>query len=101
MEHKEIAELAQQIYEKEKAAAELTKSVKEMKERIKQAIKEKGMMEYLAGDYTVILKDVPVTRIADTDAMKAAGIFDEYSKPKAGYTSVSVKAIPPVERKGE
>lgn len=101
MEHKEIAELAQQIYEKEKAAAELNKSVKDLKERIKKDLKEKEIMQCLVGDYAIILKDVPETKIADADVMKAAGIFDEYSKLKAGYTSVSVKLATSIESKGK
>lgn len=101
MEKETLVEMARQIYEKEKAIAELNKSVKDLKERIKKDLKEKEIMQCLVGDYAIIIKDIPETKIADTDAMKAAGIFDEYSKLKAGYTSVSVKLSTSIEAKGK
>ena len=93
MDIKEITKLAHDIHEKELLIAELDAFIKSKKKVIKEALEEKEMMECIAGDLAIVLKNVPETMIADTDAMKAAGIFDDYSKPKKGYTSVTIKEI--------
>ena len=93
MEPKEIIDLAHEIHKKEILAAQLDFFIKTSKEKIKKALETKHIMEFPAEDLIIILKNVPETKIADADAMKAAGVFDNFSKLKKGYTSVTIKEI--------
>ena len=91
MDNKEMIDLVNKIFAKEAELDALTKEVKSMKDELKTEFENQSMTEFTAGGLTAVLKYIPETKIADTDALKAAGIFDEYSKIKKGYTALTVK----------
>ncbi len=93
MDNKDMIDLVNKIYEKEALVNVLTKDVKSMKDKLKSEFEKHGMTELSAGGLSAVIKVVPETKIADTDAMKAAGIFDQYSKIKNGYTSLTIKEV--------
>ena len=93
MDNKDMIDLVNKIYEKEALVDALTKEVKRMKDDLKSEFEKQGMTEFSAGGLSAFIKVVPETKIADVDAMKAAGIFDDYSKTKKGYTSLTIKEV--------
>ena len=86
-----MIDLVNKIFAKEAELNTLTKEVKSMKDELKTEFENQNMTEFTAGGLTAVLKYIPETKIADTDALKAAGIFDEYSKIKKGYTALAIK----------
>lgn len=93
MENKDMIDLVNKIYEKDAELAALTKEVKAMKDELKNEMENQKLTEFKAGGLSAALKFVPETLIADTDAMKAAGVFEKYSKVKKGYNALSIKEI--------
>lgn len=83
--------LAQQIHEYKKKIDEMTKASKKLEQQLKDYMSSNAINEMESGPLLVTLKQYPETYIADTDALKAAGIFDKYSKIKAGYASLLIK----------
>ena len=69
---------------------ELTESVKAEEAKVKDALNASGESEVEAGNFICKIVHVAESRIVDTAKIKKAGLFDEYSKTKAGYDALRI-----------
>ena len=99
METEEAQKLAKEIFAYHKQIDELDKKSKLLEKKLKEMMEESSICEFNADNINVVLKRIPETLIADTDALRAAGIFDQYSKIKKGYTSLTVKEVKEPKKK--
>ena len=98
METADAQKLAVEIFGYKKQIDELQKKSKRLEDELKKMMEEGSVCEFNAGSLNVTLKKIQETKIADVDALKAAGIFDQYSKTKKGYTSLTIKEIKTQEK---
>ena len=71
-----------------KEAAE--KELKEAEAAVKDEMNAAGATTEMVGKYTVELTHVAPSTTVDTVKLKAAGLYEQYSKPKAGYDKLVV-----------
>jgi intracellular sulfur oxidation DsrE/DsrF family protein len=93
MDTDDAQKLAIEIFEYKKKINELDKKSKELENQLKKMMEEGSICEFNAGSLNVTLKKIQESLIPDVDALKAAGVFDQYSKIKKGYTSLTIKEI--------
>jgi len=86
-----VAPLAKLVFELRAQKNELEKKLKDAESKLKKGMG--GELSGVAGDYFVEIQKVAASRIVDAVALKADGLFDKYSKEKAGYDKLLVKKV--------
>ena len=84
-----IAPLAKLVFELRAQKKEIEEQLKDAESKLKKGMG--GEPSGLAGGYFIEIQKVAASRIVDTVALKADGLFDKYSKEKAGYDKLLVK----------
>ena len=85
-----VGELATGIIEMKKQIKNLQDAVNSMEKEIRKEMQKLKLTEIHNPAYSVVLKKVQPSLIADIERMRADGIFEKYSKTKAGYTSLII-----------
>lgn len=78
-----------------KAATE--KELKALEGEVKSAMNAAGETDMVFGSYAAKLSHVDGGLTVDTDALKADGLYEKYSKPKADYDRLVVTGKAPAE----
>ena len=89
----DIAELeldCEMIFKLRAAKKEIEEKLTEVEKRIKDHLVSENKVDEAAGRFLIHLKKTPETMIVDTAKLKADGLFDRYSKVRAGSTSLMV-----------
>lgn len=69
---------------------EIEETISAIEQKIKGQLVAEGKTDEAAGKFLVHIKTTPPTRIVDTAKLRADGLFEKYSKDKAGYDSLMV-----------
>ena len=86
-----LAETARNLAEAKRKKAEAEDAIKVCEKAFKDAFEAENIMSHTFGNgYTVELQKVAGSMMVDTAKLRAAGLFDQYSKPKAGSTQVRI-----------
>lgn len=86
-----LAETAKNLADAKRRKAEAEDAVKVCEKAFKDAFEKEKIMTHTFGNgYTVEIQKVAGSMIVDTAKLKAAGLFDKYSKQKAGSTQVRI-----------
>lgn len=86
-----LAETAKNLAEAKRKKKEAEDAIKICEKAFKIAFKKENIMAHTFGNgYTVEVQTVAGCMIVDTDKLKEAGLFDKYSKPKAGSVQVRI-----------
>lgn len=88
-----IAPLAESVFELRRQKKELEKKLSDAEAGLKSAMSGLGDLSGVAGGYFVEIQKIAASRVVDTVALKADGLFDKYSKEKAGYDKLLVKKV--------
>ena len=98
-EAKEMLEpLCARIVELKNEKERIEKELKAAEATVKAKMNEEHVLSDLIGKYTVEITKVAESRTVDTAKLKADGLYDKYSKPKAGYDVL--KVIDPDDAQG-
>ena len=71
----------------------ISKKLSTLEGEVKAELEAAGLTEFRNGEYVAKLRVTPPGWIVDTAALKEHGLFEKFSKPKAGYTALSVKRL--------
>lgn len=71
-----------------KAATE--KELESLEKKVKSAMNAAGKTDMVFGSYAAKLSHVAGGLTVDTDALKAAGLYEKYSKSKADYDRLTI-----------
>jgi len=82
--------LCARIVELKNQKEQVEKELKEAEAAVKAEMNAQNVLSDLIGKYTVELVKVAASRTVDTAKLKADGLYDKYSKPKAGYDILKV-----------
>jgi len=86
-----LAETAKNLADAKRRKAEAEDVIKACEKAFKDAFEAESIMTHTFGNgYTVELQKVAGSMMVDTAKLRAAGLFDQYSKPKAGSTQVRI-----------
>lgn len=88
-----MEEAAREIYERTQEIDRLQKELDAYKSRVKETMAKAKVANVKTKSFDITTKITADTMIADTAAMKAAGIFEKYSKVKKGYTSLYISPL--------
>ena len=91
----EMALKAAELVDLKAAKKSIDDRIKETEKILKDGMEERSSTEAVFGANTVSYIKVAESRTVDTDRLKADGLYDRYSKPKAGYTQVKVSPYKP------
>ena len=83
-------EKCEEIYRLRNAKKELEERLSNLEKSVKDELHAIGETDYRAGRFLVHIKTVAPSKVVDTAKLKANGLFEEYSKEKAGYESVLI-----------
>ena len=82
---------AKRLAEAKKKKAEAEEVIKEAESDLKAVFKSEGLLTYtFPNGYTIELRKTAETRVVDTAKLKAAGLFDEYSKVRAAFEQIGI-----------
>ena len=85
------AKCAEDLARAKKAKAEADKTIKQCEKDLKDVFAAEDILtKTFQNGYTVEIQNVAGSMMVDTDKLKAAGLFDQYSKPKAGSVQVRI-----------
>lgn len=70
--------------------AEAEEGIKKAEAVLKDLMSKENLITATVQNYTVEIVKVAPTKVVDTAKLKAAGLFEKYSKDKAGYQSVKI-----------
>ena len=79
------------IIELKKVKARTEAELKTAEADVKEALKMNGALKGTCGRFWYELTSVAGGLTVDTDKLKADGLFERYSKPKAGYDKLTIK----------
>lgn len=83
--------VAAELAKAKKAKAEAEEIIKNSEKALKEQFEADGILTHTFGNgYTIEIQKVAGSMMVDTAKLKAAGLFDQYSKPKAGSTQVRI-----------
>ena len=86
-----LAETAKNLADAKRKKKEADDAIKACEKAFKTAFKKENILTYTFGNgYTVEIQTVAGSMIVDTDRLKEAGLFDKYSKEKAGSVQVRI-----------
>lgn len=85
------AKCAEDLAKAKKAKAEAEEKIKICEKDLKDVFAAEDILtKTFDNGYTVEIQKVAGSMMVDTAKLKAAGLFDQYSKPKAGSTQVRI-----------
>ena len=85
------AKCAEDLAKAKKAKAEAEEKIKICEKDLKDVFAAEAILtKTFDNGYTVEIQKVAGSMMVDTAKLKAAGLFDQYSKPKAGSTQVRI-----------
>lgn len=85
------AKCAEDLAKAKKARAEAEEKIKICEKDLKDVFAAEDILtKTFDNGYTVEIQKVAGSMMVDTAKLKAAGLFDQYSKPKAGSTQVRI-----------
>jgi len=86
-----LAETAKSLADAKRRKAEAEDAIKICEKAFKDAFEKDNIMAHtFKNGYTVEIQKVAGSMMVDTAKLKAAGLFDQYSKPKAGSVQVRI-----------
>lgn len=85
-----IALEAEKVYELRMKKKAIEEKLAVYENDLKADIADQDAPNGVYGGYFVKMTEVAATRTVDTVALKAAGLYDKYSKVKPGYKKLSV-----------
>ena len=86
-----LAETAKNLADAKRRKAEAEEAIKVCEKAFKDAFEAESIMAHTFGNgYTVEIQKIAGSMMVDTAKLKAAGLFDQYSKQKAGSTQVRI-----------
>jgi hypothetical protein len=88
-----IAPIAQKVFDLRAQKAQIEADLKAYEQQLKDEFTKIGTAADRAGDYFCEIQKVAPSKIVDTVKLKAAGLFEQYSKDKAGYDKLLVKKV--------
>ena len=89
----EMTEVAGKYYELKARKKAIDEAIKEFEAILKSGMEERGSTKVLFGDFDVLLKKVAGSYTVDSEKLRADGLYEKYSKPKAGYTQIVVTKV--------
>ena len=85
------AKCAEDLAKAKKAKAEAEEKIKICEKDLKDVFAAEDILtKTFDNGYTVEIQKVAGSMMVDTAKLRAAGLFDQYSKPKAGSTQVRI-----------
>lgn len=84
---------AEKVYELRMKKKAIEEELAVYENDLKADLAENGASAGVFNGYFVEITEVAATRAVDTVALKAAGLYDKYSKVKPGYKKLSVKQV--------
>lgn len=93
----EFAPVCARIVELDARVKKDSEELKKLKDRLKKAMNNEALIDSTVGGYTVKLSHVASSQIVDTAKLKEAGLFEKYSKVKAGYDTITVSPVATIE----
>ena len=78
------------IYSLRLQKKQLEEQLAALEKEVKGYMAEQGKDDETAGRFIIHIKRTPPTQIVDTAKLKAAGLFETYSKTRAGSESVMI-----------
>lgn len=88
-----IAPIAKKVFDLRAQKAQIEDDLKAYEQQLKNAFTKLGTVADRVGDYFCEIQKVAPSKIVDTVKLKAAGLFEQYSKDKAGYDKLLVKKV--------
>lgn len=86
-----LADTAKNLADAKRRKAEAEDAIKACEKAFKDAFEADNIMTHTFGNgYTVEIQKIAGSMMVDTAKLKAAGLFDQYSKQKAGSTQVRI-----------
>jgi len=83
--------VAADLAKAKKAKAEAEEIIKNSEKALKEQFEADGILTHTFGNgYTVEIQKVASSLMVDTAKLKAAGLFEQYSKQKAGSVQVRI-----------
>lgn len=90
MDIKKLEQDCETIFRLKLQKKEIDETISALEKKVKKALLSEGKKDSPAGRFLVHIKSVPPTFIVDTARLKEDGLFDKYSKTKAGYDSLMI-----------
>lgn len=85
------AKCAEDLAKAKKAKAEAEKKIEICEKDLKDVFAAEDILtKTFDNGYTVEIQKIAGSMMVDTAKLRAAGLFDQYSKPKAGSTQVRI-----------
>ena len=86
-----LADTAKSLADAKRRKKEAEDAIKICEKAFKDAFERESIMTHtFRNGYTVEIQKVAGSMMVDTEKLKEAGLFDKYSKPKAGSTQVRI-----------
>jgi len=85
--------LCKRIVELKVQKAQVEKELKEAEATVKDRMNKENTISTVIGGYTANLIKVADGLTVDTEKLKADGLYDKYTKPKAGYETLKIAVI--------
>lgn len=86
----DMASFAEELASLKASKKGIEERISKVESALKEGMEERSATEAVFGSSRVSIVKVAETRTVDTAKLKADGLYDRYSKPKAGYTQVKV-----------
>ena len=86
-----LCKAAEKVFELRAQKKAIEEELKGYEDELKQGLNENSLVSGRFGYYNVKLTKVAASKVVDTVALKAAGLFEKYSKDKAGYDKLTVE----------
>lgn len=95
-----MSSLAKEFLELGAAKKGIDDRIEEVKKSLKQGMEERSSVEAVFDGNKVSIVKVAGSVTVDSEKLKADGLYDKYSKLKAGYTQVKVAPYKASKPKG-
>lgn len=86
-----LCNAAAKVFELRAQKKAIEDELKGYEDKLKAGLNENNIMSGQFGNFNVKLTKVAASKVVDTVALKAAGLFEKYSKDKAGYDKLTVE----------
>lgn len=84
----EIKLMAEGLADAKQRKAEAEEVIKNAEKFLKKTMADEKLDSVVVGDWTVTIIKTDTAKIVDTDKLKKDGLFEKYSKDRAGSTQV-------------
>ena len=86
-----LCNAAEKVFELRAQKKVIEEDLNGYENQVKGLMNENGLISHSFDGYLVKLTKVAASKVVDTVALKAAGLFEKYSKDKAGYDKLTVE----------